>query len=130
MSYSKSFASALLAVAALGAGEADQAFVGTISDEICALSHSAMRMGPTDAECTRACIEEHGGAVHPGHRLARVPVDRSAGGQGGCGEKGEGGRDARRRDRHDHRDVDHGSVTTARRLGLDPPFPFPFAFSF
>lgn len=62
MSYSKSFASALLAVAALGAGEADQAFVGTISDEICALSHSAMRMGPTDAECTRACIEEHGGA--------------------------------------------------------------------
>ena len=28
---------------------------------MCAQSHAAMRMGDTDAECTHACIEEHGG---------------------------------------------------------------------
>ena len=33
--------------------------MGTISDDMCALNHAAMRMGPTDAECTHACVEEH-----------------------------------------------------------------------
>ena len=39
-----------------------ETFAGTISDEMCALNHAAMRMGPTDAECTHACVEEHDAA--------------------------------------------------------------------
>ena len=38
-----------------------QRFTGVITDSMCATGdHSAMRMGPTDAECTNACIDEHG----------------------------------------------------------------------
>jgi hypothetical protein len=37
------------------------AFVGTITDEMCAKDgHASMRMGPTDAECTTACVTAHG----------------------------------------------------------------------
>ena len=52
----------LLAVAALAAAPRQQAFTGTIADNMCATSagHSQMRMGPTDAECTIACISAHG----------------------------------------------------------------------
>jgi len=53
------FAAALLAAVTLGAGGADQTFIGVISDSVCALSHGSMRMGPTDAECAQACVEEH-----------------------------------------------------------------------
>ena len=36
-------------------------FTGVITDGMCALTgHASMRMGPTDAECTRACVEAHG----------------------------------------------------------------------
>jgi hypothetical protein len=49
----------LLAAATLGSAGADRTFTGTVSDSMCALNHAAMRMGPTDAECTLACIEEH-----------------------------------------------------------------------
>lgn len=37
-------------------------FTGTISDDVCATGggHSKMQMGPTDAECTKACILLHG----------------------------------------------------------------------
>jgi uncharacterized protein DUF5818 len=42
-----------------GAAQRDQTFTGTISDSMCAMDHTSMRMGPTDAECTHACIEEH-----------------------------------------------------------------------
>lgn len=51
-----------LAVMSLGSAPADETFVGIVSDDMCALNHAAMRMGPTDAECTHACIEEHGGS--------------------------------------------------------------------
>lgn len=35
-------------------------FTGTITDSMCAnANHAPMRMGPTDAECTNACVEEH-----------------------------------------------------------------------
>ena len=35
-------------------------FTGTITDSMCAhADHAPMRMGPTDAECTKACVEEH-----------------------------------------------------------------------
>ena len=38
-----------------------QAFTGTITDDMCGKAdHSRMRMGPTDAECTVACITYHG----------------------------------------------------------------------
>ena len=50
----------LLAVAALAPPPARQTFTGTITDSMCAnADHSHMRMGPTDAECVVACIEEH-----------------------------------------------------------------------
>ena len=36
-------------------------FTGVITDDVCANGdHSAMRMGPTDAECVKACIDSHG----------------------------------------------------------------------
>src|SRR4029079_16466647 len=51
----------LLAVAALAAAPATQTFTGTITDNMCARGgHSQMRMGPTDAECTVACVGAHG----------------------------------------------------------------------
>ena len=51
----------LLAVAALSAAPGKQTFTGTITDSMCAnAGHSQMRMGPTDAECTIACISAHG----------------------------------------------------------------------
>jgi hypothetical protein len=49
-----------LVIAALAASD-KQKFTGTITDGMCAdADHSRMRMGPTDAECTLACNEEHG----------------------------------------------------------------------
>lgn len=51
----------LLAIAALGAAQSKQTFTGTITDDMCPRAdHSQMRMGPTDAECSAACIDEHG----------------------------------------------------------------------
>ena len=57
----KSLIASLFAVAALSAAPAKQTFTGTITDNICARGgHSQMRMGPTDAECTVACVGAHG----------------------------------------------------------------------
>jgi hypothetical protein len=43
------------------AQQGKKAFTGTITDSMCENGdHSRMRMGPTDAECTIACIEAHG----------------------------------------------------------------------
>jgi hypothetical protein len=54
----------LLAVASLSAAQAQrkQTFTGSITDDMCAntAGHSRMRMGPTDAECTDACVLAHG----------------------------------------------------------------------
>jgi len=48
-------------LATLSAAPASQTFTGTITDEMCALAgHASMRMGPTDADCTRACVMLHG----------------------------------------------------------------------
>jgi hypothetical protein len=59
----KSLLSILLAVAALSAAPRKQTFIGTITDSMCGnAGHSSMRMGPTDAECTIACIDAHGAA--------------------------------------------------------------------
>ena len=57
----KYLASALLAVAALSSAQEKQTFTGVIADSECGgAGHSHMRMGPTDAECTKACIDAHG----------------------------------------------------------------------
>ena len=39
---------------------AARTITGTITDSMCATAdHSQMQMGPTSAECTKACVEEH-----------------------------------------------------------------------
>ena len=49
------------AVAAAPAPPRKQTLTGIISDDMCAQTgHAAMRMGPTDAECTVACVDVHG----------------------------------------------------------------------
>src|SRR5712692_10104502 len=50
----------LLAVAVLAAAPGKQTFTGVITDDVCIADHSHMRMGPTDAECTIACVDVHG----------------------------------------------------------------------
>jgi hypothetical protein len=51
----------LLAVTVPAAAQGKQTFTGTITDDMCGIDgHSQMRMGPTDAECTIACISAHG----------------------------------------------------------------------
>ena len=56
----------VLSVLVLAAGSALSAqkprtFTGTITDSVCATEgHAAMRMGPSDAECTRICVMSHG----------------------------------------------------------------------
>jgi hypothetical protein len=53
----------LLALSALSAVPASDTFTGTITDDTCAKAgHAQMRMGPTDAECTRFCVMFHDGA--------------------------------------------------------------------
>ena len=47
--------------AASSAAQDARTFTGVITDSMCAYTgHASMRMGPTDAECTRACVEAHG----------------------------------------------------------------------
>ena len=56
----------VLSVLVLAAGSAlsaqkPRAFTGIITDNVCATEgHNAMRMGPSDAECTRICVMSHG----------------------------------------------------------------------
>src|SRR5882724_7815968 len=58
----RSFLLAFLAFATLSAASPKRTFVGVITDDMCAskAGHAAMRMGPTDAECTIACVDAHG----------------------------------------------------------------------
>ncbi len=51
----------LAALALFQASPRPATFTGTVSDSECAnANHSGMRMGDTDAECVKACIDEHG----------------------------------------------------------------------
>jgi hypothetical protein len=51
----------LLAIALLAPAQGKRTFTGVVTDSMCATGdHSRMRMGPTDAECTTACVEAHG----------------------------------------------------------------------
>jgi len=57
----RTFAVVLLSVAGLSAAQGPQTFNGIIEDELCAKGgHAQMRMGPTDADCVKACIVSHG----------------------------------------------------------------------
>ena len=50
----------LLGLTTLSPASASETFTGTISDGICALDgHASMRMGPTDEDCARACVDAH-----------------------------------------------------------------------
>jgi hypothetical protein len=50
-----------VALAAFGPAQAKRTFTGTITDTMCAAgNHTQMKMGPTDAECTIACVNAHG----------------------------------------------------------------------
>jgi len=51
----------LLVVAGLAAAPGKQALSGIVTDDNCPRAdHSQMQMGPTDAECARACMSSHG----------------------------------------------------------------------
>ena len=56
--------SGVLALASVVAAQGKaQTFVGTITDSMCARAdHSQMQMGPTDADCVKACVAAHGAA--------------------------------------------------------------------
>jgi hypothetical protein len=50
----------MVAFAALASAQSQQTFNGTITDSMCAKGgHAQMRMGPTDADCTTACVMAH-----------------------------------------------------------------------
>ena len=50
----------LLLAVAVSASQQKQTFTGVITDEMCPLgTHSHMKMGPTDAECAKACAMSH-----------------------------------------------------------------------
>src|SRR4051812_9810519 len=54
-------AAIVAALASFSAAPAKSTVTGVITDAMCAASgHAAMRMGPTDAECTKACVAAHG----------------------------------------------------------------------
>jgi len=51
----------LLALTGLSAAQSPQTFTGIVTDDMCAMGgHATMRMGPTDADCVRACVAAHG----------------------------------------------------------------------
>ena len=51
----------LLLALSLSAASGKRKFTGVITDSECATGdHSTMKMGTTDAECTRACVDTHG----------------------------------------------------------------------
>ena len=57
----KSLILSLILIAAFPSAQSKQQFTGTVTDSMCPDGdHSHMRMGPTDAECTLACIDAHG----------------------------------------------------------------------
>lgn len=57
----KALIASVLLVAAASVGQERRTFTGVITDDMCAAGgHSQMQMGPTDADCTRACVSAHG----------------------------------------------------------------------
>jgi hypothetical protein len=72
---------AALVMAAAAGAPAAATFTGTITDSMCdRADHSAMKMGPTDAECARACNEEHDAAfvLYDGKTVYALSDQRAA----------------------------------------------------
>ena len=47
----------------LSAAQSKQTFTGIVTEDMCPTGdHSRMKMGPTDAECAKACVMSHGAA--------------------------------------------------------------------
>lgn len=69
----------LFALASLSVTAAPERFVGVIADSECGSSHEHMRMGPTDAECTKACIDAHGAnyVLYDGQRTFTLSDQRT-----------------------------------------------------
>jgi hypothetical protein len=56
----KSLMFGLLIVAGASSAQTSRTFTGAITDSMCATAdHSRMGMGPTDGECTIACVDAH-----------------------------------------------------------------------
>lgn len=56
----KSLAAGLLVLTTLSAAPATETFTGVVADGLCAVEgHASMKMGPTDADCARTCVETH-----------------------------------------------------------------------
>jgi hypothetical protein len=56
----KAFLCILALCAAIAAAQGKKTFTGVITDSMCSQAdHGRMRMGPNDAECTKACVKEH-----------------------------------------------------------------------
>lgn len=63
------------ALASVSAAPATKTFTGVITDDMCAKAgHASMRMGPTDADCTRACVDVHGASfvIYDGKTMYRL----------------------------------------------------------
>jgi hypothetical protein len=57
----KSLIFTVVVICALAVSQAKRTFTGTITDSMCEQAdHSRMKMGPTDGECTVACVNAHG----------------------------------------------------------------------
>jgi hypothetical protein len=70
----------LLTIAILYGAPGNRKFTGAITDSMCATAdHSRMKMGPTDAKCTIACIEEHGAlyVLYDGKEVYNLSDQRS-----------------------------------------------------
>ena len=56
----KPFVFSLLLIAGASSTQTSRTFTGAITDSMCATAdHSRMGMGPTDGECTIACVDAH-----------------------------------------------------------------------
>jgi len=56
----KSLIIGLLGIALLAAAPAKQTFTGVLTDSMCpGGDHSHMQMGPTNADCAKACVSIH-----------------------------------------------------------------------
>ena len=76
----------LLIAPAVLLAQTQQTFTGTITDSMCAdANHSAMGLGPTDAECAAACADAHGATyvLYDGHAAFALSDQRVAAGFAG-----------------------------------------------
>jgi len=75
-----SFVVTILATMAIAAPQ-KQTFTGTITDDMCPKAdHSQMRMGPSDAACTLACVDAHGAmfVLYDGNNNTYMLSDQTA----------------------------------------------------